>query len=103
MEDSSKENADQDKVKKKLEVEDIDLSDVSHRDLKKVFDASIKVLIENDPILNDLHPQVTLEEVSVWKFVSYSIITTIYITLQFCHFTLQVSIYKIDLEIKTTS
>lgn len=44
--------------------EDLDGERLSHAELKDVFQKALEHLLKNDPILTDLHPQVTLEEVS---------------------------------------
>ena len=40
----------------------------SHAELKKCFQEAVSHLLEGDPLLSDLHPQVTLEEV---RLVTY--------------------------------
>lgn len=44
--------------------EDPDGERLSHAELRDVFQKALEHLLKNDPILSDLHPQVTLEEVS---------------------------------------
>lgn len=36
---------------------------LSHTELKRFFQEALSHLLESDPLLSDLHPQVTLEEV----------------------------------------
>lgn len=43
--------------------DDADSKTLSHTELKKVFEGALSQLLQGDPILSDLHPQVTLEEV----------------------------------------
>ncbi|XP_042231388.1 U11/U12 small nuclear ribonucleoprotein 25 kDa protein-like isoform X1 [Homarus americanus] len=41
-----------------------ELKTLSHAELKKFFQGALSQLLQDDPILTDLHPQVTLEEVN---------------------------------------
>lgn len=45
------------------QAESLDSETLSHAELKKFFQEALSQLLKKDPILNDLHPQVTLEEV----------------------------------------
>lgn len=49
---------------KEIVGEDPDGERLSHAELKDVFQKALEHLLKNDPILSDLHPHVTLEEVS---------------------------------------
>ncbi|XP_053653762.1 uncharacterized protein [Cherax quadricarinatus] len=44
--------------------EDSELKTLSHAELKKFFQEALSQLLQDDPLLKDLHPQVTLEEVN---------------------------------------
>ncbi|XP_069191295.1 U11/U12 small nuclear ribonucleoprotein 25 kDa protein isoform X2 [Procambarus clarkii] len=44
--------------------EDSELKTLSHTELKRFFQGALSQLLCDDPILTDLHPQVTLEEVN---------------------------------------
>lgn len=46
------------------QAESLDSETLSHAELKKFFQEALSQLLKKDPILNDLHPQVTLEEVN---------------------------------------
>ncbi|XP_042875766.1 U11/U12 small nuclear ribonucleoprotein 25 kDa protein-like isoform X1 [Penaeus japonicus] len=46
------------------QTESMDSETLSHAELKKFFQEALCQLLKKDPVLNDLHPQVTLEEVN---------------------------------------
>lgn len=45
------------------ETENSELNTLSHTELKRFFQGALSQLLQDDSILTDLHPQVTLEEV----------------------------------------
>lgn len=53
-----------DEAEEPQQVESLDSETLSHAELKKFFQEALCQLLKKDPILNDLHPQVTLEEVN---------------------------------------
>ncbi|CAL4190851.1 unnamed protein product, partial [Meganyctiphanes norvegica] len=59
--------------------EDPDGERLSHAELKDVFQKALEPLLKNDPILSDLHPQVTLEEVSALIEVEHGRAVTVFI------------------------
>ncbi|XP_071528332.1 uncharacterized protein [Panulirus ornatus] len=46
------------------ETESSELNTLSHAELRRYFQGALSQLLQDDPILADLHPQVTLEEVN---------------------------------------
>lgn len=70
MNQDAKENKEEDNNDDKI---------LSHAELKKFFQEALSHLLESDPLLSDLHPQVTLEEVKALNELEHGRAMKVYV------------------------
>ncbi|KAG0724776.1 U11/U12 small nuclear ribonucleoprotein [Chionoecetes opilio] len=67
--------------RKESEIKDEEDEDkiLSHAELKRFFQEAMSHLLESDPLLSDLHPQVTLEEVTALNELEHGRAMKVYV------------------------